>query len=262
MNVQFAVNKTGVFILEVNPRASRSVPFISKVLGIPWAKVAARVMAGEKLEEIKDYGNILIYSDYQKAIKRVNYFAIKESVFPFVKFEGVDVLLGPEMKSTGEVMGIDTTVAGSFVRAQDGVGTRLPTSGVAFISLKNDDKESSVELAKKLEQMHFKLLGTEGTAKFLESKGVNIRKINKVAQGSPHIVDKLMDGKVDLVINTPEGTGPYLDSKSIRSTATKMSLPLYTTVAAAQSAVDAIERLRSNTAMDVCSIQEYIATIG
>lgn len=262
MNVQFAVNKKGVFVLEVNPRASRSVPFISKVTGVPWAKVAARVMAGESLDQIKDYGDILIYGDYQKAISRISYVAIKETVFPFIKFDGVDMVLGPEMRSTGEVMGIDYTIAGSFIRALEAVGTELPTSGTVFLSLKDDDKDDSVEFATKLQSMNFDLVGTSGTADFLNSKGIKIRKINKVLEGSPHVVDELNQGKINLVINTPEGSGPHLDSKSIRSTATKLSLPLFTTIAAARSAVDAIEKLKSNSVLDVCSIQEYLASIG
>jgi carbamoyl-phosphate synthase large subunit len=265
MNVQYALNDGGLYVLEVNPRASRSVPFVSKVMGIPWAKVAARVMAGESLAEIDakgDYGNILAYEDYVKAVSRIPYIGVKESVFPFVKFRGVDALLGPEMRSTGEVMGIDDTVGGSFVRAQKGAGKALPMIGTAFVSVKDDDKASALEFCRTLSALGFQILATEGTANLLNQNGIGASKINKVREGSPHVVDRLLEGTVDLVINTPEGSGPLLDSRTIRTTAIEMDLPLFTTAAAATAAANAIKQLREGLDFKVVSIQERIASIA
>ena len=263
MNVQYAVcNGKDIYVIEVNPRASRSVPFISKVMGIPWAKVGARVMAGEALTEIKDYGDILRFGNYPEAVKGVPYVAVKESVFPFVKFRGVDALLGPEMRSTGEVMGIDNNVEGGFVRAQHATGMSLPQSGSVFLSIKNADKEASIEVAKRLSSIGFDLVATEGTAAFLSKNGIEASSINKVRDGSPHIVDSLSAGKIAMVINTPEGTGPLLDSRTIRSTATELNIPLFTTISAAQAATGAIEKIKGGETFPVRSIQEYIAQIS
>ena len=262
MNIQFAIVQDQVYVLEVNPRASRSVPFISKVFGIPWAKVAARVMNGESLVQIdstKDYGNILQYQDYQSAIAEVKYVAVKESVFPFAKFRGVDTILGPEMRSTGEVMGIDRTVGSSFNRAQLGSGTKLPVEGEVFLSLKDSDKAASLSYCKQLVELGFRILATHGTAKFLAENEIKARAINKVREGSPHILDELNAGKVAMVINTPEGSGPLLDSRSIRSTTTEFGLPLYTTVAAAEAAVEGIAQIKKGEDLQVCSLQEYLS---
>jgi len=265
MNVQFAVvGGSEVYIIEVNPRASRSVPFVSKVTGIPWAKVGARVMAGESLKQLSaggEYGQLLRFEDYQSSIAGVPYFAVKESVFPFVKFRGVDAMLGPEMRSTGEVMGIDSTVEGGFIRAQKACGVELPMEGKVFLSIRDAEKKSAVFLAKKLSELGFELIATEGTVKFLSGQGIEAQQINKVRDGSPHIVDSLEAGEIALVINTPEGTGPLLDSRSIRSTATSLNIPLFTTVAAAEAATLAIEVAKSGEKFGVRSLQEYIATI-
>ncbi len=261
MNVQYAVADDELFVIEVNPRASRSVPFVSKVMGIPWAKVAARVMAGESLRELDAngmYGELLRFSDYRNAIKDVGYVATKESVFPFVKFRGVDTVLGPEMKSTGEVMGIDKTAAGSFLRAHKGTGAQLPITGTAFLSLREEDKKSAISLANKLVELGFSIIATSGTANFLADQGIAAKSINKVREGSPHIVDALFAGEISLVINTPEGTGPLLDSRTIRSTSTELSIPLFTTIAAADAAVAAIELANSGAEIGVQSIQEYL----
>jgi carbamoyl-phosphate synthase large subunit len=264
MNVQYAIAKGKLYVIEVNPRASRSVPFISKVTGVPWAKIAARIMAGESLEKLhglRVYGDILRFTDYVSAVKRIPFVAVKESVFPFVKFYGSDTVLGPEMRSTGEVMGIDVTVAGGFIRAQTATGTSLPHGGEVFLSVRNEDKEAIVPIAKKLIEMGFSLVGTKGTSQLLEENGIVSRSINKVREGSPHIVDDLLANKIAMVINTPEGTGPLLDSRTIRSTATQMSLPLFTTIAAADAAVQAIERSKSGVPLNVCSIQEYLRLV-
>ena len=264
MNVQYAIAEGRLYVLEVNPRASRSVPFISKVTGVPWAKIAARIMAGESLEKLHrsgDYGDILRFTDYISAIRKIPYVAVKESVFPFVKFYGADTVLGPEMRSTGEVMGIDVTVAGGFIRAQTATGTALPESGEVFLSVRDEDKDYLEDIASRLINLGFSLVCTKGTAAVLQKAGLNVREINKVRDGSPHIVDELLEGKIAMVINTPEGTGPLLDSRSIRSTATQQSLPLFTTIAAAQACVQGIERANSKVPLNVCSLQEYLNLI-
>jgi carbamoyl-phosphate synthase large subunit len=265
MNVQFAVvGGSEVYIIEVNPRASRSVPFVSKITGIPWAKVGARVMAGESLKQLSEsgvYGQLLRFEDYQASIAGIPYVAVKESVFPFVKFRGVDAMLGPEMRSTGEVMGIDTSVEGGFIRAQKATGVELPLKGKVFLSIKDADKKLAILTAKKVAELGFEIVATEGTLKFLSRQGIEATQVNKVREGSPHIVDALESGEIEMVINTPEGTGPLLDSRSIRSTATSLNIPLFTTVAAAEAAVLAIEAAKKGDGFGVKSLQEYIETI-
>lgn len=263
MNVQYAVSaKQKVYVLEVNPRASRSVPFVSKVTGIPWAKVGLRVMAGEALGDIdasRVYGEILSYRDYQRAISKLEYVCVKESVFPFVKFFGVDTVLGPEMRSTGEVMGVDRDAAGGFARAQEAAGSKLPSSGSAFISVRDADKTMEiVDIVNRLQLIGFDIVATDGTAQYLSEQGVIVERINKVRQGSPHIVDALRARKITMVINTPEGSGPLLDSRSIRSTAVEFSIPLFTTMAAVKIATQAMGLLRSGQEQEVRSLQEYL----
>ena len=261
MNIQFAVVNDKLFVLEVNPRASRSVPFVSKVVGIPWAKVAARVMAGEKLAELSEkrvYGDLLCFVDYQRGISSIDYVAVKESVFPFVKFRGADTILGPEMRSTGEVMGIDKTVGGAFARAQVAAGAKLPHNGKVIVSLKDADKEPSLGYLRKLQNLGFELVATIGTASWLNSNGIKAAVVNKVRDGSPHIVELIYSGGVKMVINTPEGSNPRLDSTTIRSSATEMRLPLFTTVAAAEAAVNGIEQTIAGAGNEVCSLQEYL----
>lgn len=263
MNVQFAVQGgTDVYVLEMNPRASRSVPFVSKLTGIPWAKVAARVMAGETLRQIDEsgaFGKVLAFLNYQQAISSMNYIGVKKSVFPFVKFRGVDTVLGPEMRSTGEVMGVDVTIGGSFARAERAAGSQLPTSGTVFVSVRDEDKASILPVAIKLVSLGFQLIATAGTANYLKQHGLPVAIVKKVSEGSPHIVDELLNGSVHMVINTPEGLGPLLDSRSIRSKATELNLPLYTTVAGAAAAVIGIEEQRSGRVNTVCSLQEYLS---
>lgn len=272
MNTQYAVIGEEVYVLEVNPRASRSVPFVSKVVGVPWAKVAARVMAGESLKELssidklslnetisgESYGNLLKFADYQKAVSCIDYVAVKESVFPFVKFRGADAILGPEMRSTGEVMGLDRTVGGAFARAQIAAGFSLPTYGDIIVSLKDADKGPSLSLLRRLSAMGFCITATSGTASWLNDNGITASIVNKVSEGSPHIVELIYSGKIKMVINTPEGSGPRLDSATIRTSSIEMKLPLYTTVAAASAAVDGIEQLLAGAGKEVCSLQEYL----
>lgn len=262
MNVQYAVHGNELYVLEVNPRASRSVPFVSKVMGIPWAKVAARVMAGESLEDVekkKIYGEVLRFRDYGKVSQHLPYVAVKESVFPWAKFRGVDTVLGPEMRSTGEVMGIDRSASGGLHRAQKAIGMALPTEGSVFVSVTNEDKDAAFFLAQRLKSIGFEIVATSGTAAYLAQRGLPTRVINKVREGSPHVVDELAVGKINMVINTPEGSGPMLDSRSIRSTATELSLPLFTTMAAAEAAVSSMEKTSKGASIGVCSMQEYLS---
>ena len=245
MNVQYAVQDGVIYILEVNPRASRTVPFVAKATGIPIAKIAARVMAGETLASF----------NIQKPV--FDHVAVKEAVFPFARFPGVDIILGPEMKSTGEVMGLDKSFAVAFAKSQLGAGTTLPTQGNVFISVREGDKPQMVPLAKRLRALGFGVLATEGTARTLREGGVDeVQVVNKVLEGRPHCVDSLTNGQIQLVVNTTEGSQAVKDSFSIRRSALQYNIPHYTTVAGARAAVDAIEALRCG-ALDVAPLQSY-----
>ena len=245
MNIQFAVQGETVFILEVNPRASRTVPFVAKATGVPIAKIAARLMAGEK---IKDFN--------LGAVAKMNHVAVKEAVFPFARFPGVDIILGPEMKSTGEVMGLDTDFNRAFAKSQLGAGVRLPLEGTAFLSVKNSDKDAITKVAKKLVDLGFKLIATSGTAQHLSEQGVGVKPINKVLEGRPHCVDAVVSGEVQLVINTTEGAQSISDSFSIRREALINNVPHYTTMAGADAAAGAIKALKAGT-LDVSPLQAY-----
>ena len=245
MNVQFAIKDGDIYILEVNPRASRTVPFVAKATGVPIAKIAARVMAGEKLAAF--------------GLKRrpdMAHVAVKEAVFPFARFANVDIVLGPEMKSTGEVMGIDTDFARAFAKSQLASGCVLPTQGTAFLSVREGDKPAMVEIGHRLLSMGFKLIATSGTANYLRDRGLAVAVVNKVLEGRPHCVDHMVNGEVQLVVNTTEGSQALIDSFSIRRTALVRNIPHYTTVAGARAAVEAIEALRSGT-LDVAPLQSY-----
>ncbi|HEU4696210.1 MAG TPA: carbamoyl-phosphate synthase large subunit [Sphingomicrobium sp.] len=244
MNVQFAVKDGEVYLIEVNPRASRTVPFVAKAVGTPLAKMAARVMAGEKLSALGD-------------VRRVSdYIAVKESVFPFARVPGTDPVLGPEMKSTGEVMGIDRDFDIAFAKALLGAGMVLPQGGTAFVSVKDADKDNIVPAAQKMVELGFKIIATGGTADHLASKGVPVERVNKVAQGRPHIVDKLLDNEVAVVFNTTEGWQSLKDSHSIRATALQKKVPYFTTAPASLAAAHAIEAVRGH-ALEVASLQSY-----
>lgn len=246
MNVQYAVKDGIVYVLEVNPRASRTAPFVSKATGRPLAKIAARIMAGKTLAELGVAGDIV-----------PDYFSVKESVFPFVKFPGVDTLLGPEMKSTGEVMGIGDTFAEAFAKSQLGANVKMPLTGNAFISVRDGDKKHIVIAAEKLYKLGFGILATGGTASFLEEKGIPARRINKVLEGRPHIVDALKNGEVQLVINTTHGAQAVADSFSIRREALMHSVAYYTTATGANAAVDAIIALKGQK-LRVKPLQDYL----
>ena len=244
MNIQFAVKDGLVYLIEVNPRASRTVPFVAKAIGQPIAKFAARIMAGEKLR------------DLPQIIRDIPYMAVKEAVFPFARFPGVDPVLSPEMKSTGEVMGIDRTFAMAFAKAQLGAGNRLPDGGTVFVSVKDSDKPVVLPAMRKLEALGFSIVATGGTARYLAENGVAVERINKVAEGRPHIVDRIKDGAIALVFNTTEGWQSLKDSQSIRGSALTGRLPYFTTAAASVAAVEAIEALRT-AQLEVRSLQDY-----
>ncbi|GAB6052680.1 carbamoyl-phosphate synthase large subunit [Magnetospira thiophila] len=248
MNVQFAVKDGEIFILEVNPRASRTVPFVAKATGVPIAKIAARVMAGEKLASF----NLPERPNFK-------HIAVKEAVFPFARFPGVDVILGPEMKSTGEVMGIDKDFAHAFAKAQLGAGSVLPQEGTVFVSVRDQDKEAAVHLSRDLARMGFSLMATHGTAALLTRHGLTVTGINKVQEGRPHCVDALKSGDVQLVINTTEGTQAIKDSFSIRRSALTLNVPHFTTIAGARAAVHAIAAMRE-APLDVAPLQAYFSS--
>src|SRR5687767_242910 len=244
MNVQFAVKEDQVYLIEVNPRASRTVPFVAKAVGRPVAKIAARVMAGEPL------------SAFEPIDRDIGHIAIKESVFPFARFPGTDPVLSPEMKSTGEVMGIDSNFDIAFAKSQIGGGVFLPQQGTVFISVKDTDKDNILQAAEKMVELGFRLIATGGTAAHLEARGLPVERVNKVAQGRPHIVDKIVDGDVDLVFNTTEGWQSLKDSHSIRATALNRKVPYFTTAAASLAAARSIEAVRGH-ALEVASLQSY-----
>ncbi len=248
MNVQYAVKDGEIFVLEVNPRASRTVPFVAKATGVAVAKIGARVMAGAKLSEFK------LDDD---AVSR--HVAVKEAVFPFNRFPGVDVLLGPEMKSTGEVMGLDTSFERAFLKSQMGAGVKLPEGGTAFISVREGDKPAAVGLARRLTELGFRIMATRGTAARLREAGLEVSVINKVLEGRPHCVDAIKSDEIQLVINTSGGGRSVSDSFDIRRSALTQGVPHYTTIAGARAAVGAITALRTQT-LDVAPLQSYSTT--
>ncbi|MBI1908596.1 MAG: carbamoyl-phosphate synthase large subunit [Deltaproteobacteria bacterium] len=247
MNVQFAVQGEMIYVLEVNPRASRTIPFVSKATGIPFAKLAAKVMAGK--------GNLKQLGFIKEVIPA--HLSIKESVFPFNKFPGVDTLLGPEMKSTGEVMGINHSFGAAFAKSQLAAFNALPAKGKVFLSIRNSDKgESILQTARTFHKLNFAITATRGTAKFLKTNGIPSATMNKVKEGSPHIVDALKGGEIAMVINTVEGRESAEDSYSIRRTTLLCNIPYFTTTSAAHAASEAIRELKK-TGLDVRSLQEY-----
>ncbi len=245
MNVQFAIRGSAVYVIEVNPRASRTVPFVSKSIGLPLAQVAAKVMAGKTLAELGVDKDIV-----------PKHVAVKESVFPFAKFPGVDIILGPEMRSTGEVMGIADSFNGAFLKAQLATGSSLPDAGRVFVSVRDDDKPAATELALRLSQLGFEIVATGGTMSALERAGVPSTRVNKVYEGRPHVVDRLRDGDIAMVVNTTEGDAAIRDSFSLRRATLVSGVPYFTTIAAATAAVGAIE-VRRESPLTVRSLQEY-----
>jgi carbamoyl-phosphate synthase large subunit len=244
MNVQFAVKDGEVYLIEVNPRASRTVPFVAKAIGQPVAKIAARVMAGEPL------------SNFPPFKREFDYMAVKEAVFPFAKFPGSDPVLTPEMKSTGEVMGIDRDFPTAYFKAQLGAGSALPDKGVLFVSVKDSDKPTILPAVRALIDHGFTAIATGGTQRYLAEAGLPVERINKVAEGQPHVVDKIIDREVALIFNTTEGWQSLMDSQSIRASALEAHVPYYTTATASVAAARAITEV-SEGHLAVRPLQDY-----
>ncbi|MCC8431433.1 carbamoyl-phosphate synthase large subunit [Reyranella aquatilis] len=247
MNVQFAVKDGEVYVLEVNPRASRTVPFVAKATGQPIAKFAARLMAGEALKSL----------GVKKS--KAKHIAVKEAVFPFARFPGVDIILGPEMRSTGEVMGLDMDFGRAFAKSQLGAGSKVPVEGTVFVSVKDQDKQAMVKPLKRLLELGFKIVATRGTADFLAKHSIEAQQVNKVLEGRPHIVDLMKDGKVQLVFNTVDGAGALTDSFTLRRTALMHKIAYYTTVAGAKASVEGIAAVKEG-ALEVAPLQSYFKT--
>jgi carbamoyl-phosphate synthase large subunit len=245
MNIQYAVRHGVVYVLEVNPRASRTIPFVSKATGVPLAKLATQVIMGKRLKELGLTREIV-----------PTHISVKESVFPFDRFSGVDTILGPEMKSTGEVMGIDTSFGRAFAKSQLAAGQTLPLSGTVFISVKDEDKLSLLQTAFDLHDLGFNIMATVGTAAFLWEHGVPSTRVNKVREGRPHIVDMIKNGEIDLVINTTSNKKAISESYPIRRTALTLGVPYTTTLAGARATVLAI-RAMTEGRLEVKAIQDY-----
>ena len=245
MNVQYAVKGDTVFVLEVNPRASRTVPFVSKAIGVPLAKLAAKVMAGRTLRELG------LTQEIWK-----NYWAVKESVFPFNRFHGQDILLSPEMRSTGEVMGLDADLGIAYAKSQMAAGGPLPMGGRVFISVSDVHKNEAVKVARLFADLGFELVSTSGTATVLEKAGLRVQRIFKLTEGRPNAVDLLKNREIQLVINTPSGQTPRFDEVKIRTTAVYTNTPIMTTLSGARAAALGIAALKKN-GYDVKTVQEY-----
>lgn len=246
MNIQFAVQGDQVYILEANPRASRTVPFVSKAIGIPLAKYASRVMSGETLEDLNFTSEII-----------PRHISVKEAVLPFDKFPGSDTLLGPEMRSTGEVMGIDTDFGKGFAKAELAANQRLPLSGTVLVSMSDRDKESVVSVVKELAELGFSVSATEGTRKALIQQGVeNVKLVLKLHEGRPNILDEIKNEKIQLILNTPSGEEAQADGRKIRRSALAYKIPIITTIAGAKATADAIRSLKSQP-LEVKALQDY-----
>jgi carbamoyl-phosphate synthase large subunit len=244
MNVQYALKDGDIYVLEVNPRASRTVPFVAKVIGEPIAKIAARIMAGESL------------ASFGLQRKTLTHIGVKEAVFPFARFPGVDVLLGPEMKSTGEVIGLDRGFGVAFAKSQLGSGTTLPKTGTLFVSVRDSDKTRILPAVRMLSEAGFKVVATAGTQRYLEENGVPARRINKVLEGRPHVVDAIKNGDIHLVLNTTEGAGALSDSRSLRRAALLHKVPYYTTLSGAIAAAEGIKAYLAGD-LEVRALQDY-----
>jgi carbamoyl-phosphate synthase large subunit len=232
MNVQLAVQDGEVYVIEVNPRASRTVPFVGKATGVPVAKIAARVMCGRKLRELDALEE-----------RQPSYFSVKEAVFPFNKFPEADPILGPEMKSTGEVMGTGRTFGEAYAKSQSASGVQIPRKGVCLISVRDRDKDGAVALARRLISQGFVIVATSGTAAVLQAAGIDCRRANKVREGRPHIVDMIKNDEIDLIVNTTEGRQATMESNSIRRQAVHKRVTYYTTLAAALATCEAIDHM-------------------
>jgi carbamoyl-phosphate synthase large subunit len=252
MNVQYAIQQDKVYVLEVNPRASRTIPYVSKATGVPLAKVAARLMTGRKL---RDLHLPIVHMNGVKELAVRDFYAVKSPVFPFNKFRGVDTILGPEMRSTGEVMGISSTFGQAFAKAQLAAGQRLPLEGIVFISVNDHDKRFVASVAKDLAAAGLKIIATRGTAAALTRAGIEIEAVFKVNEGRPNVVDLIKNGKVHLVINTPLGRESFYDEKSIRRAAVRYNVPCITTLSAASAAARGIRAMKGQE-VDVAALQD------
>jgi carbamoyl-phosphate synthase large subunit len=250
MNVQFAIKGDSVYVLEVNPRASRTVPFVSKAIGVPLAKLAAKVMAGKTLREL---------GFTQEVVPK--HYSVKEAVFPFIRFPGIDIALGPEMKSTGEVMGIDGDLGLAYAKSQMAAQPPLPHGGNIFVSVKDSDKPAMASLARELLALGFKLYATSGTARALSSAGLAVTRLFKLSEGRPHVLDMIKNDQIALIINTPSGKVPRQDEVRIRSLAVARRIPTLTTVSAVQASIRAIGSLQ-NKGLSVKALQEYHGSNG
>jgi carbamoyl-phosphate synthase large subunit len=252
MNIQFAIKDDIVYVLEVNPRASRTVPFVSKATGVQLAKIAARVMTGRMLSEFNLPDELAVSS-----------FFIKEPVFPFVKFPGVDPVLGPEMRSTGEVMGMADSFGLAFAKAQMGANASLPLEGTAFISVNDNDKKNAVRIAKRLHELGFRIIATRGTAGFLNESGVPAERVFKVNEGRPNVVDLIKSDEIDLIVNTSLGRSSFYDERAIRRAAMQYNVVTFTTLTGANAAASAIAAMRQEghqeSRLSVISLQEHHA---
>jgi carbamoyl-phosphate synthase large subunit len=247
MNIQFAVVQEEVYILEANPRASRTVPFVSKAIGQPLAKLASLLMAGQTLDQVGLREEII-----------PGQMSVKEAVLPFEKFPGSDTLLGPEMRSTGEVMGIDSTFARAFAKSQIGAGVRLPLSGCVFVSLSDRHKEEIVPVVAQLMELGFGVMATEGTRLALLQGGLeNVERVYKLHEGRPHVLDEIKNGRIQLIVNTPSGEEAQADGQLLRRSALTYKLPIITTVAGARATVEAIRSLRESE-LEVKALQDYV----
>jgi carbamoyl-phosphate synthase large subunit len=246
MNIQFAVKDGDVYVLEVNPRASRTVPFVSKATGLNLARAAARVMMGKSLDE-----------QGITAEPVPGYVSVKESVFPFAKFPGVDIVLGPEMRSTGEVMGIDRDFAAAFAKSQTAAYSKLPPSGTVFLSVASRDRQAVVPVAARLAALGYTLMGTGGTSAALQAAGIDVARVRKIHEGRPNVLDHMANGSIALIINTPSGKGARTDEGRIRAAAVSHGVPCITTLSGAKAAVAALERLRQGK-LDVFALQDLL----
>ena len=247
MNAQFAIKGDKVYVLEVNPRASRTVPYLSKATGVPLARIAARVMAGRTLADLGLTDDLTVSGVF-----------VKSPVFPFIRFPGVDTILGPEMKSTGEVMGAATTFGVAFAKAQMAVGQRLPDQGTVFISVNNADKPNVLAIARDLAALGLRLVATRGTAAFLRAHGVEAGTVFKVNEGRPNVADQVVNGEIQLIVNTPLGRASFFDDRSVRRAAMLHGVPCITTLTGAAAAVSAIRALREHD-IEVRALQDYHA---
>ena len=245
MNTQYAIKDGELFVIEVNPRASRTVPFVSKVIGVPLAKMAARIMAGKTLKELGFTEEVI-----------PPFYAIKESVFPFSRFPGAPILLSPEMRSTGEVMGLDADLGLAFAKAQMAAKPALPLSGEVFLSVKDSDKAKVIDIARQLFHMGFGIVSTVGTARALEENGVQVTRVFRLSEGRPNVIDMIKNEKISLIINTPSGTIPRKDENLIRTEAVKRNISIFTTISGARAAVDAIRAVKQNDIV-VRPVQDY-----